>query len=135
MKNFMNRILAAAALLACFACAKTETDIEKATSMNEKGKVYGYIEPLTTNTRAYWSNTDLLPFQIELNDKVNVWTPKGTHMEYMVSEILEAGHFALDTEEFELILEERIHKHADFGAIGLQSFHSDGIAYHLAFKD
>lgn len=102
MKNFMNRILAAAALLACFACAKTETDIEKATSMNEKGKVYGYIEPLTTNTRAYWSNTDLLPFQIELNDKVNVWTPKGTHMEYMVSEILEAGHFALDTEEFEL---------------------------------
>lgn len=102
MIKFMNRILAAAALLACFACAKTETDVEKATSMNEKGKVYGYVEPLTPNTRAYWSNTDLLPFQIELNDKVNVWTPKGTHMEYMVSEILEAGHFALDTEEFDL---------------------------------
>ena len=101
----MNRILAAAALLACFACAKTETDFDKATSVNENGKVYGYIAPLNgenPNTRAYWVNSEYLPFQIELNDKVNVWTPKGTHMEYMVSEILEAGHFALDTEEFDL---------------------------------
>lgn len=102
MKHTMNKFLAAAALLACVACSKTETDFNKATSLNEKGKVYGYIEPLTQNTRAYWNNTELLPFQIEVNDKVNVWTPKGTHMEYMVSELLEAGHFALDTEEFEL---------------------------------
>ena len=102
MKHTMNKFLAAAALLACVACSKTETDFDKASSLNEKGKVYGYIEPLTQNTRAYWNNTELLPFQIEVNDKVNVWTPKGTHMEYMVSELLEAGHFALDTEEFEL---------------------------------
>jgi len=103
MKNVMNRILAATALLACFACAKTEMDIDKASSLsNEKGKVYGYIEPLSQNTRAYWENSANLPFQIEVGDKVNVWTPKGTHMEYNVSKLLEAGHFELDTEEFEL---------------------------------
>ena len=75
MKNSMNKLFAAAALLACFACSKTETDINKVVTENEPG-VYAHFAPIIEDdapaTRGYamsnWS------YSVEVGDQINIWS-------------------------------------------------------------
>lgn len=75
MKHSMNRLFAAAALLACFACSKTETDINKVVTENEPG-VYVHFAPIIEDdapaTRGYamsdWS------YNVEVGDQINIWS-------------------------------------------------------------
>ena len=71
----MNKLFAAAALLACFACSKTETDINKVVTENEPG-VYVRFAPIIEDdapaTRGYamsnWS------YSVEVGDQINIWS-------------------------------------------------------------
>lgn len=103
MKNMTNKLLAAAALFACFACSKTETDINQA-PMNQNGKVYGYFEPLiddaTPQTRGY--RTPDFSYVAEVDDQVCIWTPGNSLMLYRVASEA-AGHFELVSDGFDLI--------------------------------
>ena len=75
MKHSTNKLFAAAALLACFACAKTETDIDKVVKENEPG-VYVHFAPIIEDdapaTRGYaksnWS------YNVEVGDQINIWS-------------------------------------------------------------
>ena len=75
MKHSMNRLFAAAALLACLACSKTETDINKVVMENEPG-VYVHFAPIIEDdapaTRGYaksnWS------YNVEVGDQINIWS-------------------------------------------------------------
>ena len=104
MKHTMNKWMAAIALISCVACSKTETDIEKATSMNEKGKVYGYFAPIIDDdapeTRGYrnpdWSYT------AEVGDQVNIWSNTNTLMIHKIVSFNDNGHFELEASRYDL---------------------------------
>lgn len=75
MKHSTNKLFAAAALLACLACSKTETDINKVVMENEPG-VYVHFAPIIEDdapaTRGYaksnWS------YNVEVGDQINIWS-------------------------------------------------------------
>lgn len=104
MKHTMNKWMAAIALVSCVACSKTETDINKTSPMNEKGKVYGYFAPIIDDdapaTRGYrnpdWS------YVAEVDDQVNIWSSTNTLMIHKIVSFNDNGHFELEASGYEL---------------------------------
>ncbi len=102
MKHSMNRLFAAAALLACFACAKTETDINNV--MNDELGDFVYIAPIVEDdvpdTRAYkksdWS------YHFEVGDRIAIWDDLDVVMNFKVSEVLGNDHAKIDGGHFHL---------------------------------
>ena len=97
----MNRLFAVATcMLACLACSKTEIDFNKVIDENEPG-VYAHFAPFleedTPGTRGY-SLTNFA-YDVEVGDRISVWSTQGTQQIFLVTERLESGdHFVAKIE-------------------------------------
>ena len=83
----MNKLFAAAALVACFACSKTETDINNIVYNDEHG-VYVHLAPIVEDdapaTRGYSSPN--WAYNMEVNDRISIWSQAGTLQIFKVVE-------------------------------------------------
>lgn len=113
MKNLMNKFFAAAALVACIACSKVETDVNKVVNNDEKG-VYvtlsQIVEDDAPTTRGY--ATPDWAYNMEEGDRIAIWSTAGSLQIFKVVETqtneygnfvakIEASGFTLtDNEEY-----------------------------------
>ena len=92
MKNLMNKFFAAAALVACIACSKVETDVNNVVNNDEKG-VYvtlsQIVEDDAPTTRGYASPD--WAYNMEVNDRISVWSTAGTQQIFKVVETQKVG--------------------------------------------
>lgn len=103
----MKRLFAAIALLACFACSKSEMDINNAINESESG-VYVHFAPIveddTPTTRGYSSPN--WAYNVEINDRINIWSAAGSLQIFKVvqTEKTEKGNFVakIESSGFEL---------------------------------
>ena len=103
MKHSMNRLFAAAALLACFACSKTETDINNV--MNDELGDFIRIAPIVEDdvpeTRGY--KTADWAYHFEVGDRICIWDDLNDVMIFKVAEVFpENDHARIDGGKFHL---------------------------------
>lgn len=113
MKNLMNKFFAAAALVACIACSKVETDVNKVVNNDEKGvfvTLSQIVEDDAPATRGYATRD--WAYNMEEGDRIAIWSTAGSLQIFKVVETqtneygnfvakIEASGFTLtDNEEY-----------------------------------
>ena len=103
MKHLMNRLFAATALVACFACSKTETDINKV--MNDELGDFVYLAPIVEDdvpaTRGYKTASDYV-YHFEEGDRLGIWDDLDDVMIFKIAETYDNGHARIDGGKFSL---------------------------------
>lgn len=102
MKQTMNRLFAAAALLACFACSKIETGINNV--MNDEVGDFVYIAPIVEDdvpmTRGY--KTSDWVYHFEVGERIAIWDDLNDVMRFKVAEVFPNGRAKIDGGKFHL---------------------------------